>query len=235
MTDPLTASVMVILGKYAIDQGAALAKEVGPAAAEKARALAGKALAALRRQPRGEMVAEEYLEDPESTATLAEKKLAAALAENEALRAELKTLLADYEAAAGGSGPSYEAQVEGGGAIAQGEGAAAVGERGVNVQDSTTGGPIITGSGNTVNYGGGSAQVAKNLPGDLAAIRDNLIEYFNKAELRGLAFELGIRHEELPGETLSELAQSLVIYCRQRGRLGELVDLGRRERPHVSW
>lgn len=123
--------------------------------------------------------------------------------------------------------------MEGGGAIAQGEGATAVGEGGVNIQGGGSG-PIVTGDDNTITYGG-SAQVAKNLPSDLAAIRDNLIEYFNKAELRGLAFELGIRHEDLPGETLSELAQSLVIYCRRRGRLAELVDLGRRERPRVSW
>lgn len=150
------------------------------------------------------------------------------------LKAELAKLLADYRMAAGTDAPTYNANLTGSGAIAQGDGATAIGERGVNIKGRSSG-PIVTGSGNTINYGGGSVQVAANLPSNLTAVRDNLIEFFNKSELQGLAFEMGIRSDDLPGQTISELAQSLVIYCNQRGRLMELVQIGRRERPHLRW
>ena len=48
------------------------------------------------------------------------------------------------------SGPSYQATLKGSGAIAQGPGAKAVGERGVLVEGDAKGGVIITGDGNVV-------------------------------------------------------------------------------------
>ncbi len=235
MTDPLTASVMIVLGKYALDTGATLLKEVGPQAVEKAGALFKKALESLRRDPKGEAVADEFTADPETYAKPVEKKLDELLQANAELKAELAALLAEYQVAAKAHAPSYQGQVIGSGALAQGDGATAVGAGGVNYQGGSSSGPIITGSGNTISYGGGSAQLAGSLPPNLAGIRDNLIRYFSKGELQGLAFTLGIRHEDLPGQTISELAQSLTLYCEQRGSLEQLRQQCRAERPHVTW
>ena len=52
--DPITAGIVVVLGKYVIDQGAGLIKEVGPTAAEKAGELLKTALDHLRGTPKGE-------------------------------------------------------------------------------------------------------------------------------------------------------------------------------------
>lgn len=235
MTDPLTASVMMVLGKYAIDKGATLLKEVGPQAVEKAGALFKKALESLRRDPKGEVVADEFTADPETYAKPVEKKLDELLQANAELKAELAALLAEYQVAAKAHTPSYQGTVIGDGALAQGDGATAVGAGGVNLQGGSSSGPIVTGSGNTITYGSGSVQAAAALSPNLAGIRDNLIRYFSKGELQGLAFTLGIRHEDLPGETISELAQSLVLYCEQRGRLKELVARCQAERSHVAW
>ena len=62
--DPLTAGVVTILGKYAIDAGATLVKEVGPAAKDAAAELFSKVMAKLRKDQRGEFVADGYEKDP---------------------------------------------------------------------------------------------------------------------------------------------------------------------------
>ena len=120
----------------------------------------------------------------------------------------------------------------GSGAIAQGDGARAVGERGVLV-DGDVAGPIITGSGNTIYTGSASEPVA--LPPHLARIRDQMIQVFDKSELKTLCFDLGIAADDLSSETRTALAQSLVAYCYQRQRLPELLRLCRTQRPHVTW
>ena len=50
-----------------------------------------------------------------------------------------------------------------------------MGERSVNIQGGSNSAPIITGSGNTITYGGGPAQLAGSLPPNLAILRDKLI------------------------------------------------------------
>lgn len=124
------------------------------------------------------------------------------------------------------------ANLVGSGAIAQGDGARAVGERGVLV-DGNVAGHIITGSGNNIYTGSASEPVA--LPPHLARIRDLMTQVFDKAELKTLCFDLGIAADDLPGETRTALAQALVAYCYQRQRLPELLRLCRTQRPHVSW
>lgn len=148
MTDPITASVMIILGKYALDKGAELAKEAGPAAAKKAGELFKAALARLRRDPAGEIVAQEYEQDPPTYEKPVEKKLEAAVQADPAFAAQLQALLADYEAAAQAhavaAGTTYRATVKGSGAAAQGAGATALGKGAVQAGNVT--GSIITGS-----------------------------------------------------------------------------------------
>lgn len=235
MTDPITAGIIVVLSKYVIDQGAELIKEVGPAAAKKAGELLKTALDYLRGSPKGELVAGGFEEDPETYEKPLAKELETAVQADPDLAARLDELWAEYQEAAKAfaGGSSYQAHLEGSGAIAQGEGATAVGERGVNI-GGNVGGPIITGSGNVINTGR-SPGSSVTLPPTLAPLRDKLARYFNRGELKGLCFEMGVAHDDLPGETRTELAQALVEYCHQRGCLPDLVRRCQAERPHVDW
>ena len=45
---------------------------------------------------------------------------------------------------------------------------------------------------------------------------------FSVPEIRNLCFDLGIPHEEIAGDTVSEKARELVLYCQRRNRLPEL-------------
>jgi hypothetical protein len=128
---------------------------------------------------------------------------------------------------------TYQATLHGRGAIAQGEGATAVGERGVLVTGNDTG-PIITGSGNTI-YSGGTAVDPVAIPRCLAPLRDQLARLFDKSELNGLCFDLGMAADDLPGETHTALAQALVAHCYRQELLPELLAYGRNLRPHANW
>ena len=128
--EPLIASIAVILGKYALDKGAALAKEVGPKAMEAAKEMFAAALGRLRREPAGEVIAGEFEKAPQVYQKPVEQKLAEALQADPALAARLKALFEQYEAAAkehaAGMGTTYQATVTGGvSSIAQGTGASA--------------------------------------------------------------------------------------------------------------
>lgn len=60
-------------------------------------------------------------------------------------------------------------------------------------------------------------------------------EHFNDGELRGLCFELGIDYESLPGEEKRSKARELVAACERAGRIPELVQAGRQQRPRLAW
>lgn len=237
MIDPVTTGIIVVLGKYALDKGAELGKEVGPKALETAKEIFTTALDRLRRDPKGEVVADGYAEDPETYEKPAVKELDKIVSDDAAFKEQMTTLLTQFDAAAAAhalaTGDTYTAVLEGGGAVAQGEGATAVGERGVNVGGNVDG-PIITGSGNVI-YTDRAAASATSLPPTLAPLRDKLARYFNRSELKALCFDLGVAHDDLPGETRSELAQAIVEYCHARGRLPDLRRQAGAERPHVTW
>ncbi|MBX3057803.1 MAG: hypothetical protein KF770_15165 [Anaerolineae bacterium] len=56
-----------------------------------------------------------------------------------------------------------------------------------------------------------------------------LVAHYNLAELRQLAFELHVNHEDLPHHTTqTELARELALYCRRHGRLPELAAMVKR-------
>ena len=145
MTDLITASVMIVLGKYALDKGAELAKEAGPAAAEKAGELFKTVLNRLRRQPAGEVVAEEFKKDPETYEKPVAKKLETAVQADSDFAAQLQQLLDEFEEAAqqhaAATGTTY-VSLSGSGAVATGSGDA-LGERAVKARDVK--GSITTG------------------------------------------------------------------------------------------
>lgn len=65
-------------------------------------------------------------------------------------------------------------------------------------------------------------------------LRDILIDFFNRTELRDLCFELGVNDEELSGDTINDKARELIAYMRRRSRLNELIETCYRARPHIA-
>jgi predicted RNA polymerase sigma factor len=59
--------------------------------------------------------------------------------------------------------------------------------------------------------------------------------HFDVGELTLVCAELGIEWENLVGERRVEKAYALVAFCGRSGRLEELVEVVRRERPAVVW
>ena len=124
--DPLTASISIILGKYALDKGLELAKEVGPKALDVAKEMYQTTLDHLRKDPAGEVIAGEFEKTPEVYQKPVEQKLDEAVKADPDFAALLKELKAAYDAAAKEhAGSSYQAALSGEGAIAQGAGASA--------------------------------------------------------------------------------------------------------------
>lgn len=64
---------------------------------------------------------------------------------------------------------------------------------------------------------------------------DLIITHFDVEELNGLMFELGVRKDEIAGDTIGARSRDLVTYCERRGRLGDLLTQCARLRPAVNW
>ncbi|NIO69122.1 MAG: hypothetical protein GTN71_08825 [Anaerolineae bacterium] len=133
--DPITTSIVIILGKYALDKGVELGKEVGPTALEKAKEMFGIVLEHVKGvAPR---TAQKFPENPEGYKAPLTDALDEAVQADADLAAKLKALLEEYEAAAkehaAAMGTRYQAILTGSGAIAQGPGATAAGASGVAV------------------------------------------------------------------------------------------------------
>jgi hypothetical protein len=69
---------------------------------------------------------------------------------------------------------------------------------------------------------------------DLAKLRQMLAEHFNVEELRTLCFDLRIEHENL-SSTLDGMTRELVSYCKRHGRISELIEALKQQRPKVPW
>jgi hypothetical protein len=140
--DPITTSIVIILGKYALDKGVELGKEVGPTALEKAKEMFGMVLEHVKGvAPR---TAQKFPENPEGYKAPLTDALDEAVQADADLTAKLKALLEEYEAAAkehaAAMGTRYQAILTGSGAIAQGPGATAAGASGVAVGGDVQGG-----------------------------------------------------------------------------------------------
>ena len=62
-----------------------------------------------------------------------------------------------------------------------------------------------------------------------------LNDKFAPYELKDICWQLGIDYDNLPGAAKLEKARELVEYLDNRDRIPDLVSLGKRERPSVSW
>jgi hypothetical protein len=142
--DPLTAGILTILGKYAIDAGATLAKEAGPAAKETAAALFGKVMGYLRKDPAGKAIADGYENNPQGYEAPMQDQVNKAVETDPEFKESLAKLVEAYEKEAAAFQPGVSVKVGKGGAAAVGTGAKAAAERAVIV-DGNVSGSISTG------------------------------------------------------------------------------------------
>ena len=97
--DPLTMVVVDILGKYVIDKGATLLKEVGQSAAQAASLLFEKAMARLKADPAEARNVERFEQNPEGYRTPVAEAIAEKVKNDADFAAQLTALLEDYEKA----------------------------------------------------------------------------------------------------------------------------------------
>lgn len=69
----------------------------------------------------------------------------------------------------------------------------------------------------------------------LSQLHQDLDKYFSLDEVRTICFQLGIDHENIPGNYKSAFIRNLVVSLARQNRLQELVDEVRMERPRVNW
>ncbi len=69
----------------------------------------------------------------------------------------------------------------------------------------------------------------------LVKLRQILTTRFNGGELPTLCFDLGVDYDSLSSGGKADQARELVAYLDRRGRVPELVEMGKRLRPDVSW
>ena len=74
-----------------------------------------------------------------------------------------------------------------------------------------------------------------SLPRDLTQLRETIAEAFDASELATLCFDLGVDYENLDAVGKDDKARELVAYMNRAGRLGELVQACRRQRPSAAW
>ncbi len=60
-------------------------------------------------------------------------------------------------------------------------------------------------------------------------------ESFNLTDLRGLMLDMGIEYENIAGDTRLEKIWGLIEYCKNNGRIEELIDTLSKLRPKLEW
>jgi hypothetical protein len=169
----LVLSTVRLMGEYAGAETGALNTRVGPHALEILRAMSARVLDRLRAVPRGAVIVEGFIEDPETYEKPLMKVLQAAIEADPRFAQALQDDLARYRAQrrAEPAPTTYRATVKGSGAIAQGPGAVAAGR----------GGMVIQGHGNVVGDNSSSrAQV-----GGIRAHRIEAENVVDGAQIRG--------------------------------------------------
>lgn len=70
---------------------------------------------------------------------------------------------------------------------------------------------------------------------DPILLRDMLVNYFSIDDLQDLCFEMSVDFDNLPGDTKAAKARELIIFCRNRAKLGSLIEKAKLARPSLNW
>ncbi len=69
----------------------------------------------------------------------------------------------------------------------------------------------------------------------LTQLRELLTACFDEEELHTLSADMGVPYEDLPAQGKTNKARELVQYLERRHRILDLVEICKRQRPHVAW
>ncbi len=69
----------------------------------------------------------------------------------------------------------------------------------------------------------------------LQQLHKQLLAHFNQEELSLVCFYLGLAYDDLPGEARPKKAYELILLVARQGRLPQLLQILREERPSVDW
>jgi hypothetical protein len=69
----------------------------------------------------------------------------------------------------------------------------------------------------------------------LARLRQVLVTRLDEGELRTFCFDLGVDYDVLRGGGKADKARELIAHLEHRNRIPDLVQVGRRLRPDISW
>ncbi len=69
---------------------------------------------------------------------------------------------------------------------------------------------------------------------NLAILRQNMVDHFNKTELHDMLFDFGLRADDFDTRT-SGLVRELITWAIQNGRYPDLIALCQQQRPQVRW
>ena len=83
---------------------------------------------------------------------------------------------------------------------------------------------------------GGTAVAKPQVPHNLLVyLRQILADRFSPGDLQTLCFDLGVEHENLPGEEHRLKAMHLVQALERTNRIDDLIAFGQKIRPDVTW
>lgn len=90
----------------------------------------------------------------------------------------------------------------------------------------------------SVSVGTGSLEILSTIDApdgrDLFALRNQIVQSFNKGEMVDVLFQLGLREDDFD-ERLSSMVRELIVHLVQNGRLDELITICQERRPNVEW
>ncbi len=101
--DPLTTAIMTVLGKFAVDKGAGIAKEVGEAAAKAAGQLFDKVMGKLKDDQRFSWLTDLFEKDPKTYEAPVAKAVEEQVKTDSNFAAELDKLVEQFKQAGGTS------------------------------------------------------------------------------------------------------------------------------------